>query len=112
MDVLPSQLGKPTTRIVCVAIGALRNSLPACDFSLQTFGHRARFYPASVAFRNSLVGKPTKTFFFLLVQLVEARIPALLERDQAESAAIFADRSFGCGRKVETALVLFILATY
>ncbi len=42
-DVLLSQLGKPTTRIVCVAIGALRNSLPACNFYVQTFGHGARF---------------------------------------------------------------------
>jgi hypothetical protein len=64
LDVLLSQLGKPTTRIVCVAIGALRNSLPACDFSLETVGHRARFYLASVVFRNSLVGKASKTSFF------------------------------------------------
>ncbi len=68
-----------------MATTALRNFLPACDFSLQTFGHRARFYPASVVFRNSLVGKPTKTFSFQLFLLVEAKIPALLERDQAVS---------------------------
>jgi len=58
----------------------VRNFLPACHFYVQTFGHRARFYPASAAFRNSLVGKASKTKFFQNVRLVEARIPEMLER--------------------------------
>jgi len=41
------------------------NFLPACDFSLQTFTHRARFLPRKcLRFKNSLVGKASKNFLF------------------------------------------------
>jgi hypothetical protein len=46
--------------------GTQGNFLQACDFSLQTFRHRARFWPAKVVLRNSPVGKPTKTLSFQL----------------------------------------------
>src|SRR5882762_2703214 len=36
-------------------------------------------------FRNILVAKASKTFFLSLVQLIQPKIPAMLERDQAES---------------------------
>src|SRR3989442_1683698 len=36
-------------------------------------------------FRNILVAKASKTFFLSLVRLIQPKIPAMLERDQAES---------------------------
>jgi hypothetical protein len=62
--------------------------LPACDFSLQTFGHRARFYPASAVFQNSLVGKASKTFSFQHVRLMEPNIPTMLDGDAGLSASV------------------------
>src|SRR5882762_4545454 len=75
------------------------NFLPACDFSLQTFTHRARFYPASVAFQNSLVGKASKTFSFQHVRLMEPNIPAMLDRDAGLSASVLFSEHPGCKSK-------------
>src|SRR5467141_3271840 len=79
--------------------GTQGNFLPACDFSLQTFTHRARFYPASVAFQNSLVGKASKTFSFQHVRLMEPNIPAMLDRDAGLSASVLFSEHPGCKSK-------------
>jgi len=103
----PQLLAKPVTS-ACKHSGKGRDSTPqVLRFRTAWSGKRARLslfstsgswnliyrrcwittqgYLRVFCFRNILVAKASKTFFLSLVQPIQPKIPAMLERDQAES---------------------------